>query len=503
MKTTVNNSYNIPAAIFGTKMGTVIPLLFPSIIPFFDYSLVKASLSISCIVLLKLDSMNSYLLLRDNKQTGPYSAEEIIAKGFKPYDLVWLEGKSAGWRYPGELPELAPNAPLIEEQPFDRFYKRPANTTTNQEKKAAPVSLTKKPEETVVEEKTAIVKEITESPLIPFPQEKVVRPRKIFVTLPGNAAPVSNSAPVTSPIQKETPKKDTTVNEKPIIAEAPTEAVSVKTQAVPVTFSPAKEKTPIENILPSPDKIKAVRTLPYGKMIRGAVAVCILLGGVVIGLAISTTGKTEEQKQLDALVQQIHDKRLGAGTSSPAPVPASAVEIGNQDSLTSKNEEPVTTASSVPEKVAAQQVSEKSTSNNSINAVSHPAESEKKAIASETPNQTEKAPSVEKIEKKPEALQKFVSVKASDYKTGVLGGISKLQLTVSNNSLYALESVNVELRYLGPEKNLVNTQIITIPNIGPGQEKTQAIPSSKRGVTVDYSIVKINPAANGSNGPVL
>lgn len=446
--------------------------------------------------------MNSYLLLRDNKQTGPYSAEEIIAKGFKPYDLVWLEGKSAGWRYPGELPELAPHAPLTEEQPFDRFYKRPTNTTTNQEKKTVPVPIPKKLEETVVEEKTVVVKETTESPLIPFPQEKVVRPRKIFVTLPGNAAPVSNSAPVTTSIQKETIKKDTTVNEKPIIAEAPTEAVSVKTQAVPVTFSPAKEKTPIENILPSPDKIKAVRSLPYRNMIRGAVAVCILLGGVVIGLAISTTGKTEEQKQLDALVQQIHEKRLGASKASPAPVPSS-VEISNPDSLISKNEEASLPPSSIPEKVAAQQVSEKSPSNNSINAVSHPAEAEKKLAATESPLQPEKAPSTEKVEKKPEGLQKFVSVKASDYKTGVLGGISKLQLTISNNSLYALESVNVELRYLGPEKKVVNTQIITIPNIGAGQEKTQAIPSSKRGVTVDYSIVKINPASNGSSGPVL
>jgi hypothetical protein len=38
--------------------------------------------------------MNGYLLLRDNKQTGPYSKEEIIAKGFKPYDLIWAEGKA-------------------------------------------------------------------------------------------------------------------------------------------------------------------------------------------------------------------------------------------------------------------------------------------------------------------------------------------------------------------------------------------------------------------------
>src|SRR5664279_2721852 len=70
--------------------------------------------------------MNHYRLLRDNKESGPYTQEEMIAKGFKPYDLIWVEGKSAGWRYPSEIPELKSFAPVIEEQPYDRFYKKPA-----------------------------------------------------------------------------------------------------------------------------------------------------------------------------------------------------------------------------------------------------------------------------------------------------------------------------------------------------------------------------------------
>lgn len=68
--------------------------------------------------------MPTYLLLRDNRQQGPFSLEELISKGLKPYDLVWAEGKSAAWRYPGEIPELSAYAPLVEEQPFDRFYKK-------------------------------------------------------------------------------------------------------------------------------------------------------------------------------------------------------------------------------------------------------------------------------------------------------------------------------------------------------------------------------------------
>src|SRR5918998_1422410 len=74
--------------------------------------------------------MNTYLLLRDNKQSGPYSVEELAAHGLKAYDLVWLEGKSAAWRYPSEIDELKPFAPVVEEQPFDRFYKKPETKTS-------------------------------------------------------------------------------------------------------------------------------------------------------------------------------------------------------------------------------------------------------------------------------------------------------------------------------------------------------------------------------------
>src|SRR5690349_6767425 len=47
-----------------------------------------------------------YLLLRNNKQQGPYSLEELLDQNLKNFDLVWVEGKSAGWRYPSEIDQL-------------------------------------------------------------------------------------------------------------------------------------------------------------------------------------------------------------------------------------------------------------------------------------------------------------------------------------------------------------------------------------------------------------
>ena len=57
--------------------------------------------------------MNSkvYRLLRNNKEQGPFSSEELIAKGLKPYDLIWVDGRSAAWSYPGEMTEFKSYVP--------------------------------------------------------------------------------------------------------------------------------------------------------------------------------------------------------------------------------------------------------------------------------------------------------------------------------------------------------------------------------------------------------
>lgn len=55
----------------------------------------------------------TYLLLRNNKQTGPHSLEELLHQALQPHDLVWVEGQSAGWHYPSEIAALKP---LLEKE---------------------------------------------------------------------------------------------------------------------------------------------------------------------------------------------------------------------------------------------------------------------------------------------------------------------------------------------------------------------------------------------------
>ena len=131
-----------------------------------------------------------YLLLRDNKQSGPYSLDELKAKGLKAYDLVWVEGRSAAWRYPSEIEEMRSFAPAVEEQPFDRFYKKPAS-----------VRSTAASEAVVSSQPAASSASETSIPVTThYPDEYSSAPRKrtIYVTMPGGAAPA---------VMRESPKE--------------------------------------------------------------------------------------------------------------------------------------------------------------------------------------------------------------------------------------------------------------------------------------------------------
>ncbi|MBS1731165.1 MAG: hypothetical protein JSS67_10370 [Bacteroidetes bacterium] len=137
--------------------------------------------------------MQQYQLLRDNKETGPYTASALIEKGLKPYDLIWATGKTAAWQYPSELEELKAYAPIVEEQPFDRFYKKP------QIKK---VVIAVEENVTVSNEKATEVEPIEVEPIIEQPVAKPrIRIRADWKRIEANPAEVPVEK-TTSPIEK-------------------------------------------------------------------------------------------------------------------------------------------------------------------------------------------------------------------------------------------------------------------------------------------------------------
>ncbi len=469
--------------------------------------------------------MNGYLLLRDNKQTGPYSKEEIIEKGFKPYDLIWVEGKSAGWRYPGELPEFTAYAPMVEEQPFDRFFKKPSsststsyNSTFNNTASTQPATITeKKIAEPVAEIKIAepvveIIKEQEQAKIIP------IQPRKIFVTLPGSTvvpAAIKTQPVATKPIKAEEAKyMPAAVSDKPVQAEKEITQQPVITATTATTASSAApsytsfQQTPqfIQDRIQSQEEklyIRQGKTTPRSYFM-GAVAACLLLGGIVIGLLISHSNQSPELQQVENRFKQLQQDKE-AKKQEPITTPA---QLTTQDPLPTQPEQ------SVPE--TKEEIKSENDNNNSIvkTVVNKEPRIEEKTPVSKKVSDNEKSsePTIEKAEteksipairKDPAAdatrqnIYQLVSVEGSPYKTGVLGGISNLELTISNNSLYPIDQVEVLVNYMNLEKKIVKKETVVINDVAAGEQKTIPVPKSKRGVSVSYSITKINSRALG------
>jgi hypothetical protein len=461
--------------------------------------------------------MNKYLLLRDNKESGPYTVDELTSKGLKPYDLVWLEGKSAAWRYPSEIADLQAFAPQVEEQPYDRFYKKKPEHQQNEAVSTTPVY---QPQQVVNTE--AVVATIPDNGATP----KTISTKKIYVTLPA----VRNRSTVTQKVTTDT------VTANPIAKQATTEVLPEETavkdlslqfeqvreekmrQAQMMAANPAVKRTEKKVMATVNDGYQSAAFVEYDEhfqqqpetlyhapkkrgnystiMMRSIVAACLLLGGVIIGLYISNSRQKATNATIEKLVQQIQDDKAIEVVTPPPPAP---VAIQQQEPGLAQDPLPATTATVTNSKLPG--ADKNNTASLSKNTSNPPAVSEPQPVkvvhAVVTNKPEENGYNKPEVESARRNIHQMVALEANKYKTGVLGGISDLKLTVSNSSNYPLDQVEVEVRYMGPEKRVIKTQMMLFNDVAAGETKTLEAPRTNRGVTVDYSIVRINSRALG------
>lgn len=280
----------------------------------------------------KVRIMTSYLLLRNNKESGPFTLDELVAKGLKAYDLIWVKGKSAAWRYPGEIPELIQFAPPVEEQPYDRFYKKsaetieqkppvpaavPVNNSTPVES-APPVEPTaprvqaptspeinftapitesrKKASKEIVPEITPVKEtETTSSPYLPAESgtsaTSFVPKKSVFVTMPSGQRP-PDPAPVNAQASEPVYQKYQPAAEQVLHEEKPTISIKENPAAAEIKYS-----QPLDEI-----KEMYVKTLQERKqrmankaflvqiLKKVAIVIGIVGAGILIGLSINSGG---------------------------------------------------------------------------------------------------------------------------------------------------------------------------------------------------------------------
>ena len=420
-----------------------------------------------------------YLLLRDNKQSGPYSVEELKTKGLKAYDLVWVEGRSAAWRYPSEIGELSAFAPAVEEQPFDRFYKKPAS--------AAITSA-----ETVTTTVTTTQPAYTSNP---------ATKRTIYVTMPGGIA-----ARETAPMREPAPVRE----------------------AMPVREKMSYMQESVTEILPPPPRRKPTRI--WQPVAIGAAVLVLLAAGIFIGLSIqkdvpgsfklaSRPSGSKEQQPIRTTAQQLPvspatnpaagTTNPSAGATFPAANAATASNAGGNGQVAPISATSNAAGTDRPVNKPRLTVSKQKTEGSKIQpAVVSTVVADSPATAStvlhrEAVHRTDAVQSqpVDDHESLKTALANQISVGTNKYEVGTFGGIHNLQVTVTNRSAYSLDLVVVAVSYIQANKKTYKTENLYFRGIGPGSALMLEAPKSSRGINVEYKVTSINSKELGASQP--
>ena len=372
---------------------------------------------------------NSYILLRDNKESSALSIEELQEIGLKKTDLIWVECQSMNWRSPFEIAELKNLIPsgtsedkknstekLISQEAQnrgDQLYKKTAVKTRtehfikNLEKYGHPVR---------------VILSGSEKKEIDFRSDKNFSPLEMegrHLTNKGQNEQRSKSA-FAFQISKQVKKM------------ALYTGLVLTGALLMLLIMNLKNKKSIvaQQTKAQPEKHAAV---PPG--LPGFVNDTSAIAASPISEPVSLTEKNSvrEVKEHKKRVRDTNNILLIAGATS-----------ANQDSSNNKNDKNV------------------------------------KPVA----DMTVKLPTIADISSK-------IGLEANDYNVGALGGIRNLKMTLLNRSRYLLDKVTVELRYLNPDGKIIKTEKLYFQNAQPQDITSLQVDKSKRGVKVEYQVTNI------------
>lgn len=87
--------------------------------------------------------------------------------------------------------------------------------------------------------------------------------------------------------------------------------------------------------------------------------------------------------------------------------------------------------------------------------------------------------------------EKFITVKANNYRIKELGGIDDLKIMVTNTSPYKIDFIKIYVEYLKPNKDTAQTEILELYNVKANETKEIFAPDSKRGNSIQTSFINI------------
>ena len=467
-----------------------------------------------------------YLLLRDNKQTGPHSLEELLELGLKPYDLIWVEGHSCGWSYPSEISALKPYAAAVPAAPV------PAQSTESMP--STPPTYT--PSDTAT----------SSSP------KAIAPPKSIFVRLPGReqqAAPPVKEAPPAS-------DWDRRVEELRQRAQAYTPVPPGAEEPAALNTNYSRSLDEVEEQYTDWVYRQKTKKKPRlsGKQLSTLALGVILVGGGYLAASSLVGGRQKEEAQVQLpakhlSVQQPREEETVAdeteAVSGPVvyedepqakePQPAATVpqkEPKKRSLVLPKNtvakaappprpqaestrkvahlppvdhpatteerkpvaDEPVTAAPKAKkksladkidgfiEKIASKGLSDREPKEEQSTTQSDPETGERRS----TRRDGEGAPGVD-----PAELARQVEVVANQSDNWMMG-VRDLRLTVRNYSTVPIRSAAIEVSYYSENDNLLEKKTVYASAIPPKGKKTIAAPDQRMADHVSFRVVSVS-----------
>jgi hypothetical protein len=435
--------------------------------------------------------MKKYLLLRDNKQTGPHSCEEILQMGLKAYDLIWVDGKSAAWRYPGELPEFKEHAPPIVEQPFDRFFRKPQPDiaiTASKETPSLQGSGAQGMDEDIptlsrfMQEQAGEKQKERESRSATMPRQEEQKPeQEPPAKESGTSGPryVSVKLPASSGEQKvvvinraETEKKDS--DRESVQVPASDDQESRPGHRAAILFP---ERDPLAAVPPSRKPGTAVPLLQYAAIVLGILSFLGL--GVLIGIKWTRARLIPATTEQGSTVNRVVPEKDLAEPDNINLMPArDSLGAALKAEAISKSTKKAKKDSSGSKPLIAE----------NINTVDVARELDPAVLQEEERKRRE----AEEKERTKNNIAQVIGLQADKYKVGMFGGISDMQVTVSNASGFPIDLVVVEVDYLQSNKKVFKTETLRFKDLSPHGNQTLELPKTSRGIKTESRITHIS-----------
>jgi hypothetical protein len=372
--------------------------------------------------------MSSYLLLRNNKESGPFTIDEIKGMSLKAYDLIWIVGKSAAWRYPGEINEIKSFAPPVPDQitDFSRVKKGDAENTVSREVNT----------------------------------QSVAPSRSVYVNLPSESKhSITQQGRLLMDRDFSAPEKYETAYD----------------------FSHIYEKKPSETVRLS-GRVLWISTIV---LLFGAG----LLTGFFISdrrKFFSTDAIHPQSEQVRQPVQLINKKEISPEINAknqngkPNETVASATDtVKHAGSVARKS------LSGTGKKNVNNGTIKKDSS--VVHNTVLPSIKLNDSLHQNAISKTEML--YQKMKERPE---NYISLVTGRYSTGVFGGISSFPVSVTNNSPVMMDILLVSIDYIQNNEKIFKTETLSFTNLEPGETVTMKAPKSSRGIKITTHIRLIN-----------